>query len=209
MKQVRILVSVLCAVFVLTACSLDTTTDDTDEDPEAAQSFFPQLAGYNINDTDNIVDAVTTAAGGAAAMSANPVALALVERASTMIDCYQDVGAADAQTYVQRINVTEPTIPVAGVLAIVNQTRIADNFLHCLTRTPLSGAFSAQSVQPEPCYGYGTFTFNEETISFLYAATDTPLCTAFDQHFAPYNPTGDSGAIVIPDTGDGTGSRTP
>ncbi len=196
-KMTRLFVLVLCGIVMLSACSLDTSTDDTSEDAEAAQSFLPQIDGYNISSADSIVDALTTTVGGAALATGNPVLAVLAERADTMIDCYQDVGAADAQIYVQRVSVTEPTIPTAGMLAVVNQSRVVDNFLHCVTRTPLSG-FTTQSVTPEPCYGYGTFTFNEDNISFLYAATDGPLCDSFNAHFAQYNPTGDRGALLLP-----------
>lgn len=196
--KIRSLILILITALALTACNFDRSSDDTDTDVEAAQSFFPALQSYNASSTDNIRDAVVTALGGASLLTANPVQAGLIAQADSMIDCYQEVGAADAQVYTQRINISEPTIPIAGVLAVVNQNRVADNFLHCLTSTPLDGVFGAQSVQPQPCYGYGTFTFNEDRISFLYAATDQPLCNEFNTYFAQYNPSGDTGAIQIP-----------
>lgn len=196
--KIRSLILILITALALTACNFDRSTDDTDTDVEAAQSFFPALQSYNTSSTDNIRDAVVTALGGASLLTANPVQAGLIAQADAMIDCYQEVGAADVQVYTQRINLSEPTIPIAGVLAVVNQNRIADNFLHCLTSTPLDGVFGAQSVQPQPCYGHGTFTFNEDRISFLYAATDQPLCNEFNTYFAQYNPSGDTGAIQIP-----------
>ncbi|MEQ8675692.1 MAG: hypothetical protein RLP44_18795 [Aggregatilineales bacterium] len=198
MKTTRIIILMMLCALALSACNMSTSTDDTNNDVEAAQSFFPDLAGYNRTDADSIIDAVTTTLGGASLVTGNPIAAVLIERADTMIECYQDVGAADARIYSQRINITEPSIPTAGVLTVVNQNRVVDNFLHCLTQNPLSGAFSAQSVQPEPCYGYGTFNFNGDNVSFFYVATDTPLCDQFNASFAQYNPSGDRGALQIP-----------
>ena len=54
----------LCFALALSACNVGTSTDDTDTDAEAAQSFFPDLAGYNRTDADSIIDAVTTTLGG-------------------------------------------------------------------------------------------------------------------------------------------------
>lgn len=201
MKLTRIVILMMICVLALSACNFSTSTDDTEDDEQAAQSFFPTLNGYNQNNADSIIDAVTTTLGGASLVTGNPVAAVLIERADTMIDCYQQVGAADARIYTQVINITEPSIPTAGVLAVVNQNRVIDNFLHCLTQNPLSGAFSAQSVQPEPCYGYGTFETNGDNISFFYVATDTPLCDLFNASFTAYNPTGDRGALQLPSTG--------
>ncbi len=200
MQKIRILMLMLLCMLALSACNFGTSTDDTNTDVEAAQNFFPNLTGYNISSADSIIDAVTTTLGGASLVTGNPIAAVLIERADTMIGCYQEVGAADARIYTQRINLTEPTVPTAGVLAIVNQNRVVDNFLHCLTQNPLSGAFSAQSANPEPCYGYGTFAFNGDNVSFFYVATDTPLCDLFNSAFVQYNPSGDRGALQIPGT---------
>ena len=192
MKFTRILLVLLIGSLALTACTLSTSTDDTAEDPEAAQSFFPDLdaSGYNVTEADSVIDAITTAMSAASVGTGNLVLAGVIQKVDDMIECYQEVGAADAQIYTQRINITNPSIPTAGVLAIVNENRIADNFLHCLTRIPGSDLIQTQSAEPEPCWGYGSFTFNEETISFIFAATDQPLCDLFDANFAPYNPTG-------------------
>lgn len=196
MKHLSRLV-LIAGALALAACSLTTNPNQTSTDPAAAQSFFPQIAGYDATTTDSIRTAITTTLGSAGLLTGNLVQAALVAKVDDMIRCYQQVGAADARIYTQRINITEPTVPIAGVLAIINQDRIRENFLGCALRNPLTG-FGAQAAEPEPCYGYGTFAFNEDRISYLFAATDQPLCDRFAQHFAPYNPTGGGGRIVLP-----------
>ncbi len=206
MKIIRILAVVLVGILALTACSLTTSTDDTSEDASAVQSFFPNLttAGYNISESDTVIDAITTALTGAAVGTGNLPAAALIQKVDNMIACYQAVGAADARIYTERINITNPAIPIAGVLMIVNENRIVDNFLHCLSRIPGGDLFESQRATPEPCWGYGSFTFNEERISYLFAATDQPLCTLFTNNFAPYSPEGESSPIFNPNS-TGTG----
>lgn len=199
MRTFVALILTVCFLLALTACSMAGETGDDDTDPEAAQSFFPQLGGYNITTTENIQDAIATAMGGAALGSGNVVLAGLIAKINSMIDCYRRVGAVDARIYTQRIDPTNLSIPIAGVLAVINQDRIRDNFLACALQIPGTG-FTAQAAEPTPCYGYGTFTFNNDRISFLYAATDQPLCDAMNAYFAPYNPEGQSGPIIIPGT---------
>lgn len=162
-------------------------TGDKNTDIEAAQSFFPALTGYTTYATTNVQDALATALGGAGVISGNVVQAALVERIDSMIDCYREVGAVDAQIYVEQVgNLESVRAPRAGVLAVINQDRLRDNFLACITTSPLDGMFGAQSAEPEPCTGSGTFTYEGDRISYLYAATDTPLCTLMQNHFAQY-----------------------
>jgi hypothetical protein len=64
-------------------------------------------------------------------------------------------------------------------VAVVNQDRLSRNLLNCV----VGGAqtFSAQAVQP--CGGSGTVVVDGETIHYIYAATNTELCVAYQQHF--------------------------
>jgi hypothetical protein len=186
MSRQGLVIIALVALLALTGCSLREETGHTRDDQQAAQSFFPNFGNYNISETDNIQAAITTALGGAGLLTGNPVQAALVAQVDSMISCYKEVGAVDARIYIERINPADLRIPTAGVLAVINQDRIRDNFLQCVTRTPLDGIFRSQTAQPEPCFGSGTFTFEGDTISYIYAATDTPLCTLFGQHFAPF-----------------------
>lgn len=183
-------------MLAFTACTL-AETDDTADDPEAAQSFFPNLngAGYNVSDSNTVIDAVTTALSGAALGTGNLPVVALIQKVDNMISCYQNVGAADARIYTERINVSDPGVPIAGVLMIVNEDRLANNFLHCLTQIPGGDLFQSQRTTPEPCWGHGRFTVNENQISYLFAATDQPLCDLFISNFAQYGPTGETSPI--------------
>ena len=197
MKATRFTIVMLILILALTACSLSGETGDDDRDDEAAQSFVPNLTGYDLHETDNLQDTMAAAAGGASVLTGNVVVGLLIQRVDSLIDCYREVGAVEAVLYTERIDVSNPRVPIGGALAVINQDRVRDNFLACVTDIGM-GVFGAQAAEPEPCYGYGTFDFSGDTISFIYAATDQPLCDALGGHFAQYNPTGNSGPVVIP-----------
>ncbi len=187
-KSVTILVLLVAAVLI-SACSLPTTggsgggivptTGDTSSDPSAVQQFLPNIPGYVATDADSIVDAVTAVGGGASLITGNPVTAALITQIDSMIQCYQNVGAVGARVYTQAdiSSVLQGQVPVVGALALVNQNRVVNNFLQCA----LSGvqAFSAQAAEQQPCSGSGQFVVNNETILYVYAATDQALCTQF------------------------------
>jgi len=179
----------LAASVLLGACSMISTggsggvvvptTGNTSTDPSAVQQFLPNIPGYIATDADSIVDAVTAVGGGASLITGNPITAALIAQIDSMIQCYQNVGAVGARIYTQAdiSSVLQGNIPVVGALALVNQNRIANNFLQCA----LGGlqGFSAQAAEPQPCTGSGQFVVNNETILYLYAATDQALCTQF------------------------------
>ncbi len=180
----KIVMLMILTALALVGCQ---GTGDKNTDVEAAQSFFPVLTGYTTYQTDNVQDALTAAVGGAGLLTGNVVQAALVQRIDALIDCYRRVGAVDAQIYVEQVTSLQTVrVPRAGVLAVVNQDRVRENFLSCISDTPLDGMFGAQSADPEPCTGSGTFTFQGDRISYLFAATDTPLCTLMTNHFAQY-----------------------
>ncbi|MFW5692065.1 MAG: hypothetical protein ACOCX3_01805 [Chloroflexota bacterium] len=179
------LVLILLSALMLAACE---TTGDTSEDAEAAQSFFPQLSGYTVQSTDNVQDAISSALAAAGVGTGNFVATGAVLKIDDFIDCYRSVGAFDARIFVEQptdaLIVEGVRAPMAGVVVVINQDRVMDNLLPCLARAP--EAFSPQAIVPEPCYGNGTFEFAGDTIGYLYAATDRPLCERFAQHFSQY-----------------------
>ncbi len=191
-RKIQLALAATALVAALAACNLGETvagvaptTGDTAADASAAQQFLPQVAGYNVIDADSIVDALSTLASGGSLVTGNFPALALVTQIDSMIQCYQSVGAAAARIYVP-VNavdiagqITQGAIPSMGVVAIINQDRLVNNFLSCA----LGGgaqAFSAQAAEPQPCAGSGTFTADGQTLHYLYAATTPDLCTAFD-----------------------------
>lgn len=191
-KQIRLTLAAAALLAALLACNLgDTvaniapTTGDTAADPSAAQQFLPVVAGYNAMDADSLVDAVSALAGGGSLLAGNLPAMALIAQIDGMIQCYQNVGAAAARIYVP-VNaldiagqITAGSIPNLGVVAIINQDRLVNNFLSCALGGGVQ-ALSAQGAQPQPCAASGTFIANGQTLHYLYAATTPDLCAAFD-----------------------------
>jgi hypothetical protein len=176
-------VGLIICVIVIAGCSLVAPTGDSKDDSQAAQNFIPEIAGYNKSDANNIVDAISSLSGGASLLSGNALLAGAVAKIDDMINCYQEVGAVTAQIYTQKtFDITNLDVPAAGVLAIINQDRLKDNFLSCALSTTAEG-FSAQGVTLEPCVGSGEFKAGDETISYLYAATAPVLCDLYEQHF--------------------------
>jgi hypothetical protein len=135
-----------------------------------------------VQESGGIQDAIVTALGGASVLTANPVQFALVERVDTLLDCYRDRGALDVKIYTEDVsNITEPRVPLAGVLAVINVTRVRDNFASCILESP-----RALAATVEPCGGTGSFVFEGDTIRYIYAAIDTPLCDIFKNHFSQW-----------------------
>ena len=185
MTRVR-LFALFALLIALSACSAAgdilggavPTTGDTAADPSAAQRFLPNLAGYTATEATNISSAISTVGGGASLITGNPATAALVAQIDSMIQCYSGVGAVAARIYTENnlAAVIQGQIPKLGVLAVINQDRLVNNFLQCT----LGGGISAQAAV-QPCGGSGSFTVDGETLHYIYAATDPALCTAFVQ----------------------------
>ncbi|PJF22912.1 MAG: hypothetical protein CUN56_03595 [Phototrophicales bacterium] len=181
-------ISLVLLMLIMAGCQ---ATGDSKDDAAAAQSFFPDLAGYTVSNTDNIQDAITTTLTGAGISTGNLLATGVILQVDNFIDCYREVGAFDARIYVEdpSADMIQEGLrpPRAGVLVIINQDRAIENLLPCLTQPPsVSDAFSAQAAQPQPCFGNGEFQFEGDTIRYIYAATDRPLCAAWESHFMTY-----------------------
>lgn len=179
-----LLTVLLVSLLVLVGCQEE--TGDTDRDAAAAQSFFPSPSGYTVHETESIQQAIS-AAIGATALASNPPLAALVERTDTLLSCYRDVGAVDAQVYVENIsldNISQTRFPVVGALVVINQDRVINNFAACVTSNPLEGVFAQAAA--EPCTGNGSFDFEGDTITYAYAASDGQLCGIFSSHFGQY-----------------------
>ena len=179
MSKRMIIIIIMSGLMILVGC---TDTGDSSEDPAAAQSFFPTYDNYTIQGSESTQDAIVTALGGTAAMTGNPIMVALVERVDTLLDCYREVGAVDAKIYLEKPETMgEVRAPIAGVLLVINQDRVVENFASCITSVPF-----AQSAEVEFCSGFGTFEFEDDTIHFFYGATNTPLCDMYQTHFSAY-----------------------
>lgn len=151
----------------LTACQ---TTGDKSDD-QAAQSFFPSFADYQVDGLAGTQDAVLGALALAGIGTGNIPFSVVMYKLDDFVDCYRETGVFDARLYIERLSNTGGTrLPVVGVLTILNQDRALDNFLPCLVRVP-DGLMRAQSG-PEPCTGSGTFRSGGNTYSYIYAASD-------------------------------------
>jgi hypothetical protein len=175
----------ILAVILIAACSrfgvpggaVVPTTGNTSNDAAAAQQYVPDLPGYISTNASSIASAVSTISGGASILSGNLIGAAMVAQIDGMISCYQQVGAVAAKVYAQVdiASVASGQIPSVGALAVVNQDRIAGNFLPCALGS--GKGFSAQSAAPEPCANSGTFSANGNNYLYIYAASNQDLCT--------------------------------
>lgn len=154
-------------------------TNQTANDPAAAQRLMPNIVGYTANEVTDVVTALSTAAQAASLAGGNlPVAGAL-NRAEALLRCLQERGAVSGRSYLQQ-NVTN-IVPEAGVVVIINNDRVAENFLSCLASGV--GPLTAQAVTLEPCAEVGTFTFQNNNYSFAYVGVGNELCGFFALHF--------------------------
>ncbi len=172
----------------LVACNISiggtAPTGDTASDPASARTLLPNVPGYTRTDATNITDAITTAGGGAMLISGNAAVAALIVQLDRMMQCYQGVGAVAAQVYTQSdiSGVLVGQVPRVGAVAVVNQDRLARNFLSCALGSQPQ-AFSAQGEQIQPCGGAGSRTVQGEAIHYVYGASSPELCQAFQAHF--------------------------
>jgi hypothetical protein len=174
-------------LLALAACSGLATgpTGDTASDPAAAGQFVPSIAGYTRSDASNLTEAISGVGGGAALISGNAALAAILERIDGMVSCYQDAGAVAAEVYTQADlgTVLAGEMPRAGVVAVINQDRVARNFLNCALGQQAQ-TFSAQAV--DPCAGSGSFEAEGETISYVYAGTTPDFCNVVQTHFQSF-----------------------
>jgi outer membrane murein-binding lipoprotein Lpp len=166
----------LVGVVLLSAC---TNNNQTSSDANAAQSLLPNISGYTVTDTNNIIDAITAAGAGAALTSGNVPVAAAISRAEVVLQCLQDQGAVGAKTYVQD-NVTN-IVPEAGVAIVINRDRVNENLLGCMMTT--GQRMSAQTVDIVPCISSGDFTFQNDNYTFLYVGVGDQICGYFAQHY--------------------------
>ncbi len=164
-------------VALTAACGDIAPTGDTSADEEAAQSLMPTIGGYTSIQTDSVQDAIASVTGAGSVATGNVIAAAAIARIDAMIDCYRGVGAVDARMFASTSLVNG--VPVVGALAIVNQTRLVNNFLQCAADP---GGMRAQGAN-QVCTGSGQLEVNGESIAYVYAASNQVLCTAFDNHF--------------------------
>ena len=164
-------------VVLASACQ----TVGTNDDPESAQRLLPNIANYDASNADSIVDAVTTAVGGAAALQGNFPAAAALAKVEQTLQCLQDTGTIAANTYIE--NPPAEVVPKAGIVAVVNQDRLSTNLTACIFSLQRDENLRSQAATIEPCFGDGSLQFRSVNYSYLYAATDPDTCAIFKTHF--------------------------
>jgi hypothetical protein len=185
-KRLMPLGALALLMLAATACSIVggvnvPSTGNTSNDAAAAQQFVPpSLPGYIVTEAQSLSSALSGIAGGAALLTGNPVLAGLIAQIDGMMACYSATGSVTARVYVQAnvSSLLSGEIPSAGVMAVINQNRIINNFLACALGSGPE-AFSAQARSVQPCGSSGSFVVNGETLLYLYAATDPQLCAAF------------------------------
>ncbi len=179
-KQIFIL---LLLLLIAAGCRLVPGTGDSATDAASASNFVPgNIPGYNVTEASSITDALTKTGVGASVLTGNLAMAGAIAKLDGMIQCYQSVGAVAAKVYTeQTLSPTQTTIPKIGAVAVVNTTRLGRNLLQCVLNTGVS----AQAVNEiQPCGGSGSFTVNNESLEYVFAATTPELCTAFQAQFA-------------------------
>ncbi len=173
------LIILLIAGLVVVACG---DTGQTSSDAQSAQTLLPNIVGYNTTNADGFVDSLLTAAGAAGLGSGNVAVTAASAKTEQMLQCMQDRGAVASNFYVEQGVSAGNVIPMSGMVVVVNQDRVAENFVNCLLGGQQDG-ITAQAAVIEPCANAGTFQFQGDTVSYLYASTHPALCAIFQGHF--------------------------
>jgi predicted small secreted protein len=187
MNRILSALTVLVLSVALAACS--TTPSGSNEDANAAGNFLPTagtFSGYEISSASTLTEAITAAAGEGAAALDNPAVARTVDQVDAFIDCYTNVGAVDANIYTQLdlggILSSGSFVPNVGTVAVVNQDRVQENFVACVTGGQQAGA-TLRSQTMTLCNGSGSFTSGGDTFRYIYISNETAFCTAAQAHF--------------------------
>ncbi len=163
----------------------------------SAANYLPTLPGYTTADASSIQGAINliSGAGGFSAQSANDdtfnaqslsgIATAvIVSRVDDFIACYRNVGAVEAQVYIQAdlVGIVSGEVPPLGAVAVVNQDLLRDNIVSCAVSPNDPNTFSAQAAN-EPCGNFGSFTRDGDTFTYIYAGTSQSFCNQVDGYY--------------------------
>jgi hypothetical protein len=179
MKRTLTWILIGLTALLLAACG-SSNTNNKSTDPQAAQNLQPNISGYNVTSVDTVTDALAKLGMGAGTLQGNPLLVAFVSRAEGALQCFQDKGAVDAKAYSQ-INITDPLNPQAGMSIVINQDRVTQEALGCLTGSSANQRTMAQAV--EPCVSTGQFTYSSNNYTYVYVGVGDQLCGYFQQHF--------------------------
>lgn len=174
LKKVLVLLTLM---MVSVAC---TNTGNTPNDAQSAQRLLPNIAAYTASSVDTAVDGAFTAVGAAAAAGGQLEVTAALAKADQMLQCMQDRGAIAANFYSEKTP-SGSLVPKVGAVLVINQTRVAQEFINCA----LGGQeqFSSQTAVVEPCASSGSFKYQGDDISYVYVGSHPDVCGVFQQHF--------------------------
>ena len=179
MRKPFSLILIGLAAMLMAACSIGNTNNKS-TDPQAAQNLQPNISGYQVTSVDNVTDALAKLGMTAGTLQGNPLLVAFVSRAESTLQCFQDKGAVDAKAYSQ-LNISDPLNPQAGMSIVINQDRVTQEALGCLTGSSANQRTMAQAV--EPCVSTGQFTYSNNNYTYVYVGVGDQLCGYFQQHF--------------------------
>ncbi len=177
------LTTLRCACLLLllllgvSACS---DTGNSANDTLSAQRLLPNLSAYTATNVDTSMDGAFAAMGGAALMGGQVGITAVIAKLEQVLQCFQDRGALAAKFYSQ--TETDGGLPHVGAALVINQSRINQEMINCA----LGGqeeTISSQNVNLEPCANAGTFTYEDNTISYVYVGSHPDVCALYELHF--------------------------
>lgn len=165
----------------------------------SAANYLPSFPGYTAANASSIQGAIDLIAGqggfssqsaDGAEFSAQSLELGaiatsiIVSRVDDFIACYRDVGAVEAQVYIQTdiSTLLAGGVPPLGAIAVINQDQLRENLVACAVSPNDPNAFSAQSAN-QPCGNFGTFTRSGDTFTYLYAGTSSEFCSLAANYF--------------------------
>ena len=168
----------LCLMLPLLAACSDTGNEA--DDAKSAQRLLPNLANYSATNVDTTVDGAFAAVGGAALMGGQIGITAAIAKVEQILQCFQDRGAIAAKFYQESDSTL--TAPKVGAALVINQSRINQELINCALGGQEDNA-SAQAFNIEPCASAGTFAYEGDTVSYVYAASHADVCAIFQLHF--------------------------
>lgn len=168
------LTSVLVLLTALGGCGLVPGLGDQATSEPPAAEMLPDLPGYAVVEGQTLTDYISKLSGGAALLAAQPELTATIAAVDSIIQCYQEVGAARARLY---SNMSNPLS--SGTVAIADRNALMDpkNLFKCVVPVGLG----VQSVETglKPCTANYTLAKGGNEFYILYAGTTPEICQAF------------------------------
>jgi hypothetical protein len=171
----------ILAVLLLATLAACAPTGDSIQDAESATRLLPNIAGYSAQDASSVSSVVASLGGGAAAVTGNVEITALLAQVDYTLQCLRTTGSIAAAVYTQEI--PSGLVPSAGVVAVINQDRVASNLLACIVPQADPNQARALSASLQPCAGSGSLRFLGDTFTYVYVWTTPEMCAITEQHF--------------------------